>query len=259
MRLGAYLRELWSHKLGLLVCAVLAALATTQVLYGTPLSPPGIGRSSLDVASASTRVIVDAPKSTVVDPRTDAYTLESLSNRALILGNVMASLPVRQYIAKRTGIDPEQIRVEPPLTPEQPRAMVDSAHAPHVSDILRRPDEYRLSIEANPMAPVLDVYALAPTAGAATKLADASVGGLRDYLASVAADERTPPRYQVRLEQLGSAAGGSIDSGSPLQVAILTFVLAFALGCLGVLLLTRVRRGWRAAAQAGAPLPRGSS
>lgn len=257
MRLGAYLRELWSHKLGLLACAALATLAMVQVVYGLALSPPGIGANSLKVASAWTRVIVDTPKSTVVDPETDAYTLESLSNRALILGNVMASLPVRQYIAERAGVDAERIRVEPPLTPEQPRAMVDSAHAPHVSDILRRPDEYRLSVEADPMAPVLDLYAIAPTAGAATKLADASVGGLRDYLAATAARQHTPPRYRIRLEQLGQAVAGSIDAGSPLQIAVLTFLLSFALSCLGLLLLVRIRLGWRKAAAGAPPLPGG--
>jgi hypothetical protein len=255
MRLGIYLRELCGHKLGLAACAAIAAVATMQIAYGVTVFPPGAGGGSLNVASASTRVIVDTPKSTAVDPLTDAYTIESLSNRALILGNVMASLPVRQYIAGRAGISAEQIRVEPPLTPEQPRAMVDSAHAPHVSDILKRPGEYRLSIQADPTAPVLDIYALAPTGGEATKLADASVDGLRDYLASVATREETPKSDQVRLEQLGRAEGGSIDAGSPLQIAILTFVVAFALACLGMLFLVRMRRGWENAGGVGAPSP----
>jgi hypothetical protein len=253
MRLGIYLRELWGHKLGLVLSAAVAALVATQIVYGVSLAPPGIGGNSLDVASASTHLIVDTPKSTVVDPLTDAYTIESLSNRALILGNVMASLPVRQYIARRTGIAAEQIRAEAPLTPEQPRALVDSAHAPHVSDILKRPDEYRLSIQADPVAPVLDIYAVAPGADAATKLADASVAGLRDYLASAAAKDRTPKLDQVRLEQLGRAAGGSIDKGAGVQIGILTFLLVFALACLGVLTLARVRRGWEIGGNAGTP------
>jgi hypothetical protein len=258
MSLGVYLRELCGHKLGLAVCAVIAVLATAQIVDGVSLFPPGIGSNSLNVASASTRVIVDTPKSAAVDPLTDAYTIESLSNRALILGNVMASLPVRQYIAARAGITAAQLRVEPPLTPEQPRAMVDSAHAPHVSDILKRPDEYRLSIEANPMAPVLDLYAMAPTSGGATKLADASVDGLRDYLVSVASSRRTPMSDRVRLEQLGRAEGGSIDAGSTLQIGILTFVLSFALSCLGLLFAVRVRRGWDAAGRAGVSSPGGA-
>jgi hypothetical protein len=248
MRLGVYLRELWGHKLGLALSVVIAVVATTQIVYGISLSPPGIEGNSLNVASASTHVIVDTPKSTVVDPRSDVYTIESQSNRAVILGNVMASLPVRQYIARRAGISADQIRAEPPVTPDQPRAMVDSAHAPRVSDILKRPDEYRLSIQADPMAPVLDIYTVAPTTDEATKLADASVDGLRDYLGSVAAKDRTPKLDQVRLEQLGRATGGTINAGAGMQIAILTFLLVFAIACLGVLFLARVRRGWELAA-----------
>jgi hypothetical protein len=253
MRFGSYLRELWGHKPGLVLSGLIAAIATTQIAYGISLSPPGIESNSLNVASASTQVIVDTPKSSVVDPRTDSYTIESLSNRALIVGNVMASLPVRQYIARRAGIRADQIRAEPPLTPDQPRAMVDSAHAPHVSDILKRPDEYRLSIQADPMAPVLDIYAVAPSADEATKLADASVDGLRDYLGSVAAKGRTPKPDRVRLEQLGRASGGSINAGAGIQLAILTFLLVFAIACLGVLFLARARRGWEIARRAGTP------
>ena len=253
MRLGIYMRELWGHKVGLGLAFVIASVAATQVVYGINLWPPRIEGNSLNVASASTHMIVDAPQSTVVDPNTDAYTIQSLANRALILGNVMASLPVRRHIARRVGISANQVRVEPPLTSEQPRVLVDSAHAPHASDILKRPDEYRLSIQADPTGPVLDIYAVAPTRDEATKLANASVDGLRDYLGSVASKDRTPKRDRVRLEQLGRATGGSIDSGAGVQIGTLIFLLVFGIGCLGVLFLARVRRGWAIAANSGVP------
>jgi hypothetical protein len=251
MLIGIYLRELWRHKLGMALSALIAAVAMVQVVWGLSLAPPGIGSNSIDLASASTHVIVGTPRSSAVDPRVDAYTLESLSNRALILGNVMASLPVRQYIAHRVGVPVEKIRVEPPLTPEQPRAMADSDHAAHISDIFKSPDEYRLSVQADPMAPVLDIYAVAPSATGATKLATASVNGLRDYLGSVAAKERTPRLDQVRLEVLGSSEAGLIDGGSGFQFAILTFVIVFTIGCFACLVISRIRRGWSVAANAG--------
>jgi hypothetical protein len=214
MLIGIYLRELWRHKLGMALAAAVAAVAMVQVVWGFSLAPPGIGRDSIDLASASTHVIVDTPRSSAVDPRADAYTLESLSNRALILGNVMASLPVRQYIAERAEVPVANIRVEPPLTPEQPRALADSDHAAHVSDLFKSPDEYRLSVQADPMSPALDIYAVAPTTDGATKLASASVDGLRDYLAAVAAKQGTPARDQVRLSVLGRSEAGLIDAGS---------------------------------------------
>jgi hypothetical protein len=156
----------------------------------------------------------------------------------------MASPPVLSYIGRRAGVPAEQITAKPPLTPDQPRAIADSAHAPHVSDILQRPDEYRLSIESNPTVPVLGIYAVAPTPGEAVKLANASVDGLRDYLRSVAEDGRTPDRYQVRLEQLGRATGGRVDAGAAPQIAIVSFLLALGACCVGILAFARVRRGW---------------
>jgi hypothetical protein len=243
MLIGLYLRELWRHKLGLVVVAILAALATVQVVWGISLSPPRVGHDSLDMASASAEV-VDTPRSSAVDPQVDAYTLKSLSNRALILGNLMASLPVREYIAEQAHVPLGRVRVEPPLTPEQPRPLADSAHSAHVSDLFKRPDEYRLSVQATPMAPVLDLYAVAPTSAAARALATSAVVGLRTYLDSVDANQQVPAVDQVRLEKLGNAQSGSIAGGASLQLGVLTFLVAFALGCMAILTLERVRRGW---------------
>jgi hypothetical protein len=244
MLIGLYLRELWRHKLGLIVAVLLATLATVQVVWGISLAPLRVGGDSLQMASASAQVIVDTPRSSAVDPEVDAYTLKSLSNRALILGNVMASQPVREYIAEQAGVPLDKVRVEPPLTPEQPRPLADSAHAAHVTDLFKRPDEYRLSVEATPMAPVLDLYAVAPTAAEAQAMTTSAVVGLRNYLDSVDAKQQVPASDQVRLERLGVAQSGAIAGDASLQLGLLTFFVVFALGCVAILALERVRRGW---------------
>jgi hypothetical protein len=241
--IGLYLRELWRHKLGLLVAGLVAALATMQVVWGIGF-PPRIGKDSLQMASASAEVIVDTPRSSAVDPQVDSYTLKSLSNRALILGNVMASLPVREYIAAQADVPLEKVRVEPPLTPEQPRPLADSAHEPHISDLFQRPDEYRISVQATPQAPVLNLYAVAPTADEARALTTSAVEGLRSYLASLDHSQKVPVDSQVRLERLGVAQSGAIASGASFQLGLLTFLVVFALGCVAILCLERVRRGW---------------
>jgi hypothetical protein len=243
-----HMRELWGQKLGLAIAFALALLAAARVLYGIGFLPPSLERNSLGVASASTQVIVDTPRSSVIDLREDTYSFTGLTNRALLLGNVMASLPVRAYIARRAEVPPTAIRVSPPLTPEQPRVVTDGAHQPKTSDILRSPDEYRLSVQANPTVPVLDIYAEAPDGKAAGKLANAAVDGLRDYLRALATEHATPAAKQVNLVQLGRADGGSINPGAGLQLAILVFVFVFAIASAAVLFIGRVRRGWNAGA-----------
>jgi hypothetical protein len=246
MQLGMHMRELWGQKVGLALALLIAILAASRVLFGLSLIPPGLQHHSLGVASASTQVIVDTPRSSVIDLREDTYSFTGLTNRALLLGNVMAGLPVREYIAKRAEVPATSIRVSAPLTPEQPRVVADGAHQPKTSDILRSPDEYRLSIQANPTVPVLNIYSEAPDGEAAGKLANAAVDGLRDYLAVLANEHSTPSDDQVSLVQLGRASGSSIDDGAGIQLAILVFLFVFALSSAAVLFITRVRRGWAA-------------
>ncbi len=251
------MRELWGQKIGLAVALAVALIAATRVLFSIGLFPPSLESSSVGLASASTQAIVDTPRSSAIDLRTDTYSFTSLTNRALLLGNVMASLPVREYISRRAGVPAALIRVQAPLTPEQPRVVTDGAHQPKTSDLLRSPEEYRLDVQANPTVPVLDIYAEAPDGKAAAKLANASVEGLRDYLRALASQHGTPLARQVRVVQLGRASGGTIDSGAGLKLAILVFVFVFALASAAVLFVGRVRRGWAAAEGRGTPLGAG--
>ena len=244
------MRELWDQKTGLAVALLVAVLAATSVLYKISVVPPGLESKSVGLASASTEVIVDTRRPAVVDLREDTYSFQALTNRALLLGNVMASPPVRAYIGRRAGVSADRIRVEAPVTPEQPRVVADGAHQPKTSDILRSPDEYRISIQADPTVPVLSIYAEAPDAVTAEKLADASVGGLRDYLHALAKNKKTPPKDEVKLNQLGPAKGATINSGAGPALAAAVFVLVFLAVCLLAILLSRVRRGWRATRRA---------
>lgn len=240
------MRELWGQKAGLAIAVAVALLAATRVLYSIGVFPPRLEHNSQALASASTQMIVDTPRSSVIDLREDTYSFTGLTNRALLLGNVMASLPVREYIARRAGVPAAAIRITAPLTPDQPRVIADGAHQPKTSDILRSPDEYRLSVQANPTVPVLDVYAEAPDGEAAGKLANAAVDGLRDYLGALASQHATPVAKQVKLVQLGRANGASIDSGAGITLALLVFIFVFAIASAAVLFLARVRRGWAA-------------
>ena len=251
-----YMRELWGSKLGLAIAALVALVAAAQVLYAVRIFPPGLEGRSLDVATASTHVLVDTPHSTITDLRQNVYEIQPLSTRAVILGNVMASPQVRERIGRHLGVPARSIQATGPLTPEQPRPVAGSDSAPHVSDILQRPDQFRLSVKVNPAVPVLDVYTEAPTPDEATALADAAVAGLRDYVRAVAAERGTAPPDRVRLDQLGRAEGGVINDGVGTTFAVVVFVLVFILCAAAVLFIRRIRQGWVAAPAPG-PRARG--
>lgn len=248
MQLGRHLRELWRLRLGVTLSFLLAAVIALSSIDEVSLFPPGVKSRQLEIAAASTRVLIDSPRSEIIDLRADTYAFTSLTTRAALLGNVMASAPVREYVAHRAKIDPQSIQAVAPITANVPRALTEPGSEKRASDILRSTDQYRLDIQANPSVPILNISSQAPNKDAAERLANGAVDGLRDYLRALAIRQGTDPDKQVRLVQLGRARGGVINHGIGLQIALLSFVFVFVLSCCAVLFLSRVRRGWSEAA-----------
>ena len=171
-------------------------------------------------------MLVDTPKSAILDLSVDTYNFRAYTNRSLLVGNIMASPPVRRYIARRAHVPAEVLQVASPVTPDFPRPLASDGEK-HSSDILKSPDQYRLSVQVNPTVPVVDVYAEAPTAEAAQQLANGAVDGMKDYLRDLGTAQSIPPFEQVHLQQLGRAKGAVIDPGISAKVALLTFFLVF--------------------------------
>jgi hypothetical protein len=231
-----------------IVSLLLALVAAVWSVQKISLFPPGLTPRSLEMATASTHVVIDTPTSTLLDLRQDTYSLDSLKNRAVLLGNVIGSTGVRQKIAHDAGLPVQRLRVQPPLTAEQAAPPVDSENAKKTSDILRSTDQYRLLIQANPTVPVIDVYAQTPDAESATKLANAAVDELKAYLAGLAVEQATPRRDQIKLIQLGRARGTVINGSIKWQIVLLAFLITFGVSSATVIFISRVRAGWRLAA-----------
>jgi hypothetical protein len=247
MQLGIHLRELARMRVALALSLLLAVLVALSVAYKVSVLPPSLGPRSLEMGTASTRVMVDTSKSLVLDIRYGTGDFDSLTERAVLLGNLMASAPVREYIARRAHVPAEAIRATTPLTPDFPRPLAAEGEQKHTSDLLRSTDQYRLNIQANPTVPIIDVYAQAPSAKAAEQLANSAVDGLRDYLGVTARlqSKRLNGDDQPLISQLGRARGVVINNGVRLQVLLLTFGFVFALCCAVSLFVGRVRRGWQ--------------
>jgi hypothetical protein len=261
MELGRHLRELSRVRFGVAVCLLVATFAAVSVSYKIGLAPPKLTPRSLTMAAASTELLVDTPTSVVLDLRQDTTDVESLTNRAVLLGNVMASAPVLEYIGRRAGVPGQVIKATTPRTPNAPRPFETPDAKKKTADLLASTDQYRLNIEANPTVPVLKIYAQAPSARAAGELANAAVAGLRDYLAQIALTKGTPPDKQVRIEQFGRAHGKVINGGVSLQATVLVFVFFFAFSAAAAIFVSRVRRGFKLAdehEQRGPGVPRWS-
>jgi hypothetical protein len=248
MRFGMHLRELSRHHLGLALSLAFSAFLALSVGFHVSLAPPALTKRSVDIGSASTQVLVDTPKTILLDPKRGTGDFTAMTDRAILIGNVMAGLPVRQFIAARAHIPADVIETSTPLTADQPRPVAGPEGQKHTSDLFKSTDEYRLNIQVNPTVPVLSVYAQAPSAEAAESLANAAVDGTRDYLQATARSTAVPDRDQIRLTQLGHAQGKTVDKGARVQAVVLAFCFSLAFCCATLLFFSRVRRGWRESA-----------
>lgn len=238
-----HIQKARSVKLGVsLAIAVIAALWSIDKIS---LFPPGVAPRALEMATATTHVVVDTPESIMIDLRQDTYSLQNLTNRAVVLGNVAASTGVEAKIAQQANVPLNLLRIQAPLTAAQPTPPVDSQTQRHVSDILKSNDQYRVVINANPTVPMLDIYAQAPTSASAAALANATVDQLKAYEERLAATQATPAKYKVRLEQLGRATGDVINPGVKYQAALLVFLVIFLVSWASLTYIVRVRARWR--------------
>jgi hypothetical protein len=252
MTFGRHLRELWELRKGLVASVCLALLAAGWTVGKVRMFPPGLTLRSLQIAAASTSVLVDAPQSAVDNIDVNAVNIQAMSNRALLVGNVMGSLPVRSYILRRAGLPASAVlQIEVPLTPDFPREL-STTGSKSVSDLIKSPEEYRLDIQANPTVPILDISTEAPTPAQAARIANGAVAGMQDYLRDLGRREHIPADQQVTLHQLGSARGGVVNRGVSAQAAVLAFAIVFCLSAAATLWLARVREGFSQRAVRGA-------
>lgn len=249
MQFGKHLHELWRLRLGVVLSTALALFVAISSVYKVSLLPPQLHHRQQEIASASIRVLVDTPKSKVLDLRAATQDFSGLTTRADLLGNVLASPPVREYIARHAGIPADRIATSAPITANVPRVLTEPGSEKRASDLLRSTDQYKIDVEANPSVPILDVYTQAPTTDAALRLANGSIEGLRDYLAQLAVEQGVAERDQVKILQLGSARGGIVNPGVSKEIALLAFIVVLISALGAVAFISRIRKGWRAAGE----------
>jgi hypothetical protein len=240
------------------ISALIAAFLAFWSANAISLAPPGFHARHMQIGAAATHVMVDAPTSLVVDQNPQNTNLAILVSRATLYGELITSPSVRDLIGRRIGVSPDRIAAVSRLTSEVQREMREPDSEQRANQILISKRPYRLEIQADPGAPLLHIYAQAPSALAAQQLADAAVGGLKDYLKARTQQTGADPDTQVVVEQLGRARGGVVNGKTVPEIVLLTFLVAFGIS-LGVLLGgASILRGWAAAGRsepAAPPVP----
>src|SRR6185312_11984100 len=198
-----------------------------STVFSIGLLPPHFQHRDVTVAGAAAHVVFDSPESLIGSKPSRGYDGDTFTKRAELYANIMASPPVRNTIARRVGIDETQFATRVRLTLPVMWAMRDPDAEQRATQILLAPRPYKLELQSDPTRPVLNLYAQAPSVAEAEKLADTAISSLRDYLRERAISQGTDPSDIVRVEQLGPARGGVLNSKILPEMVLVTFMVAF--------------------------------
>ncbi len=198
---------------------------------------------NLEEAAATTHVLIDDPNASIVDRSALSQDLSTLQDRAELYGRLMTTTPVLEAISKRAGVPPDQISGVADITANAPIQFTQAGSEERASQIRASLAPYRLELQADPYEPLLTIYSEAPSVNVAVRLADSAILGMQDYLRNLARQQRLPEAELPQLHQLGSARGGVTSGSAVTVIGGLTFITAFALSFVGLLVL--VRRPWR--------------
>ena len=220
-------------------------------------SPNGQG-DGLQVATATTHVMVDAGGSSpsIAYQRALPQDRDTAIKHAELLGRTMVTTPVLKRIAHRCHVSPSAVSGLARTTANVPLVMIEPDSERRASDIQASRAPYRIEVQGRPTMPVIDVYSQAPSVDGAECLAHASSGGLTSYLRNLA-DKQGLPRSQVaRVRQIGAAYGTVVNQRAPLEIAALTFLVAFIISCgalAGLIYLRRRRLAGEGSGQEHSP------
>jgi hypothetical protein len=230
MQLFAILNELWRRRIivgaALIISIFLGLMVAFQV---SPGLPPHLKSRQHVIGVASTRVLINTPSSIVADLNPAGGS--SLSTHAQLLGNLLSSDEVRTAIAKSAGMAPTALTISPLAVGgvvQTPLAVTAPAPVGASS----------VSVNADPLLPLITISATAPTPKQAAALANGSVTVLQSYIQTVAAEEGIPPSRRPVITSLGSAVGLPSTSGPSKMYSVIAIVLLFGLSCYLILIVT---------------------
>lgn len=223
----------------IVLSAMVALTCALWSISSISLLPPKIAPDRFQVGGAATRVLLDAPRSWIVDQHKSATNFDGLTKHAALLSNIVASQPVMELVQRRLGIPGRSISAMSRSTANVPQALREPDSEQRATQIAAAKTPYHLELQADPGRPILNIYARAPSPAAAERLADVAVAAARVDLARRQAQAGVTPRGRIELTQLGRARGGVISGGTRPQIALLTFLLTFALSLAVILALRR--------------------
>jgi O-antigen ligase len=212
------------------ILVTVAALAAVLAGYRISLAPPALHARTQQLGAAHAQVLVDTSNSAIAD-------IEQLTQYQSDLGAQLAvnyALYLQGYgptaaLGRSLGLGDRSVAASGPFTLLLGRSNT-AQKLPKLPDPRLVDRSYRLLLDVDGSRPVLDIYAQAPTQGAAVKLADEARGLLERHVATQKASYPLPSTSAAVLRPLGPTVGGTVGAGAKWQLMGFAFVLVMLLG-----------------------------
>jgi hypothetical protein len=221
-----FLRALWGQRIFVALIAVLSLAAGISAGFRVSVLPPAVESSGGGSGFALNRVLVDTSRSLVADAR--APGASTINARAILLGALMATDPMRARIAREAGLRSEDLAVVGPTT-EAP--LVATPLAEQAIEVTQPVQPNVVTVTVDPLLPILSIFAAAPDSKQADNVANAAT----DALASIARENPIGERA-VKIDRLAKPQVGTRPAPSGLKMAALFTVGIFIICCFFVVL-----------------------
>ena len=239
MELVDILRVLVRRRIGVVVALALSVLAGAAVQYQISLLPPRLGERVSTSSTAHTRLLLTAPaQPPTVDLNSELG--DTLGLRAGLLADRMTTYAVRQEIAERAGIRPEDLAVLSPASQGPPLAVPIGVEAADAARLTSEP--YALSMAADPTIPIVSFSVAAPDAEGARHVAQAATAAYEGLVAA-----GTGPKFHLSVEKLGTIRTQTTVSRPSKMIGIAAAFVVFVLVAAGLVLLHGLRMRLRPA------------
>ena len=238
MELAQIIKTLWDQRIAVVAVLLVAFLAGVSTMYR--IGTGGLTKRSHQFGAAQSQILIDSPRSSLVD-----LTQETppLATRAAVYTQFMRSNAVKESISKATGIPASLIVAQGPYTTAGGSQNLPRPSEARANEVRGEKDGYRLVFDYQQDLPIVSIYAQAPTAKAAIRLAAGTVAGVRAYISQLEHEQNVPSSAQTQIRELGAAEGGTVNAGADPIMAVLAFVGITIAGLGGILALTALARG----------------
>ena len=222
-------RQIVKRLLERKIALALVLIAATGLAYMV-----GSRSETTTTGAATTQILIDAPQSALANLKQNTLPL---TTRAGMFAQFMASTAVRESIGRAAGVPASQIVAKGPF--DDPDAAPTGVTA--ATDAGAAPPAYVLTFVAQEELPIVTVYAAAPDAKSASKLAGAVAEGVQQYVDDLQTENELPENDRVTIRGLGTPEGGTVISGGAAPAMVGVFIVVTVLGC-GAILVFRRRR-----------------